>query len=117
MGRTRRTSSVIEKATIRLNNLKTVSPALDLGPGLTLVAFEQLIGNTQTALDDYNQAIAALDEKGNQLAALEKQAAGMSTRMLAGVGALHGKNSDEYEKAGGVRTDEIKRAARKTNKQ
>jgi hypothetical protein len=117
MGRTRRTSNVIEKATIRLNNLKSVSPTLDLGPGLNIIAFEQLIGNAQTALDDYNQAIAALDEKGNQLAAREKQTGEMSTRMLAGVGARHGKNSDEYEKAGGVRTDEIKRAARKTKKE
>jgi hypothetical protein len=116
MGRARRTSSVIEKATIRLNNLKSISPTLDLGQGLTVAAFEQLIGNAQGALDGYNQAIAALDEKGNQLIALEKQASEMSTRMLAGIGALHGKNSDEYEKAGGVRTDEIKRPTSKKNK-
>jgi hypothetical protein len=116
MGRARRTSNIIEKATIRLNNLKSISPTLDLGQGLSVVSFEQLIGNTQGALDNYNQAIAALDEKSNQLLALEKQTGEMSTRMLAGVGALHGKNSDEYEKAGGVRTDEIKRPASKKNK-
>lgn len=33
--------------------------------------------------------------------------------MLAGVGVKHGKNSDEYEKAGGVKADEIKRKRRK----
>ena len=31
-------------------------------------------------------------------------------RMLAGVGARLGKNSDEYEKAGGVRPKEIRRS-------
>jgi hypothetical protein len=64
MGRAGRTSSIIEKASIRLNNLKSISPTLDLGPGLTVAAFEQLIGNTQAALDDYNQPIAALDACG-----------------------------------------------------
>jgi len=117
MGRTRRTSKPIEKATIRLNNLKSISPTLDMGQGLTVAAFEQLIGETQAALDDYNQHIATLDEKANQLLALEKRATDMTARTLAAVGALHGKNSDEYEKAGGVRTDEIKRAARKTKKE
>ncbi|HMF55068.1 MAG TPA: hypothetical protein VK619_01800 [Pyrinomonadaceae bacterium] len=96
-----------------VSNLKSISPTLDLGQGLTVVAFEVLITQTQSALDEYNLAIAALDEKGNQVTALETRTRDMSARMLAGVGALHGKNSDQYEKAGGARQDEIKRTSRK----
>lgn len=112
MGRARRTSSVIPKAIVRLNNLKSISPTLDLGGGLTVAAFEQLIGQAQTTENDHNQMVAALDEKANQLNALLKEVKELSARMLAGVGARHGKNSDEYEKAGGVKTDEIKRSKR-----
>src|SRR5437868_112263 len=116
MARRRRTSSAIEKATIKLNNLKSISPTLDLGPGLTVADFEQQISGTQAALNDYNQALAALDEKYNVLLSGEKQTNDMSMRMLAGVAARYGKNSDQYEKGGGTRSDEIKRAPRKSKK-
>lgn len=109
MPRTRRTSSAIAKAVVRSNNLKTISPSLDLGGGLTVQAFDDLIKQAQDAENDYNRTVAELDEKTNRLDALLKQTSEFSTRMLAGVGARYGKNSDEYEKAGGVRKDEIKR--------
>ena len=34
---------------------------------------------------------------------------GFSSRMLAGVGVQYGKDSNEYEMAGGTRASEIKR--------
>ena len=109
MPRTRRTSNLIAKAIVRSNNLKAISPTLDLGGGLSVVAFDQLIAQTEAAQDDYNQTVALLDEKSNNLDALLKRPSDMSTRMLAGVGARHGRNSNEYEKAGGMRPEEIKR--------
>jgi hypothetical protein len=114
MGRIRRTSNIIAKAVVRANNIKSISKTLDLGGGLSVTEFDKLLADATTAQDDYNQMIAALDEKGNQLDSLEKQAAAMSSRMLAGVAARYGRNSDEYEKAGGVRTAEIKRTKRGT---
>lgn len=113
MARTRKTSNILAKAQVRLSNLKSISPTLDLGPGLTAADFEEQINETATALDEYNQALAVADEKANKLAASEKKTRDMSARMLAGVGVRHGKNSNEYEKAGGIRTDEIKRPTRK----
>jgi hypothetical protein len=112
MPRIRRTSSAIAKAVVRSNNLKTISPTLDLGGGLTVEALDQLITQAQNAEGDYNRTVAQLDEKTNHLDALLKQTGEFSARMLAGVGARFGKNSDEYEKAGGVRKDEIKRTPR-----
>ncbi|MGA9994614.1 MAG: hypothetical protein WBP93_04320 [Pyrinomonadaceae bacterium] len=116
MGRTRRNSTVLAKANVRLSNLKAISQTLDLGPGLTVALFEQQITEAQSALDDFNQTVASLDEKANKLIALEKKINDMSSRMLAGIGARYGRNSDQYETAGGVRTDEIKRSARKSSK-
>ncbi len=116
MARIRRTSSVIAKAIVRSNNLKSISPTLDLGGGLTVAAFDQKITEARDAEADYNQSIATLDEKANRLDALLKETSEMSARMLAGVGARHGKNSDEYEKAGGVRTAEIKRTRKPKTK-
>jgi|ERR1041384_4547683 hypothetical protein len=116
MPRIRRSSNVIAKAIVRSNNLKAISPTLDLGGGLTVAAFDELIAKAEAAQDDFNQTIAILDEKGNILDDLLKQTRDMSARLLAGVGARHGKNSNEYEKAGGVRQDEIKRDKPATTK-
>jgi len=116
MARLRRTSNVIARANVRSNNLKSISPTLDLGGGLTVAAFDALIAQAEAALDDYNQTIASLDEKSNTLDSLLNQTRDMTGRMLAGVGARYGRNSIEYEKAGGVKADEIKRTKKSTKK-
>lgn len=109
MGRLRRNSPVLEKARTRAANLKAISPTLDLGPGLTLAAFEQQIEEFRVEQDAYNAGIAALDDQKNDLEAKEKMLNDMTNRMLAGVGARWGKNSSQYEQAGGTRTDERKK--------
>lgn len=101
---------------MRSNNLKSISPDLDLGGGLTVAAFDQLIAEAQAAQADYNQSLAVVDEKANNLDDIYKRVNDMSARLLAGVGARYGKNSNEYEKAGGSRTDEIKRTSKKAKK-
>ena len=113
MGRARRNSSIIENATTRANGIKAFSPTLDLAPGLTLATFEQAIANARAKLDDYNQTLSTLDEKANQVTAAEKTVSELSARMLAGVGARFGKDSSEYEQAGGVRQSERRRTSRK----
>ncbi|MDF3057635.1 MAG: hypothetical protein K0R17_1850 [Rariglobus sp.] len=50
----------------------------------------------------------------NDLESAEKTLDDLSSRMLAGVGVKYGKNSDEYEKAGGTRPDERKSPRRST---
>lgn len=109
----RRSSQVIADAQERATNLKTIDPALDLGGGLTVMAFEADIAVTQTALEAYNTLLAKADAAANELNALEKHLGTFSGRMLAGVGAQFGKDSSEYEVAGGVRTSEIKRGGKK----
>jgi hypothetical protein len=113
MGRTRRTSKVLETAQVRAANIKNIDHALDLGGGLSLTAFNTAITTVQTNLADYNQTLAAVDEKANLLDASEKLLRDLSERMLAGVGARFGKDSSEYEQAGGVRKSDRKFPSRK----
>ena len=113
MPRTRRSSSAIAKALVRSSNLKSISPTLDLGGGLTVAALDAKIAEAQAAEADYNQSVALMDEKANQLDALLEEVSDLSSRLLSGVGSRWGKNSDEYEKAGGKKTDEIKRTRKK----
>jgi hypothetical protein len=93
-------------------NLKAIDPALDLGNGLTVAVFNAQIMEMQTALETYNALLAQADAAGNALNAVEKNLSTLSTRMLAGVGVKYGKDSSEYEMAGGTRTSEIIRKAK-----
>lgn len=105
----RRTSKEIEQAQVRAANLEAISPTLDLGNSLTLTALRAEIQATQALLDTYNTKLAEADNALNVLKAREKTLKTMSSRMLAGVGVAYGKDSSEYEQAGGTRTSEITR--------
>ena len=54
-----------------------------------------------------------LDGQLNDLTDGEKALADLSERMLGGVASKFGKNSSEYEMAGGVRKSDRKRPVRK----
>ena len=114
MGRARRVSPVLDKAQVRLASIKNIDPVLDLGNGLTVAAFSASMTNLQTSLAEYNQALAAVDEKLNAVVAAEKVSSDLSERMLAGVAARFGKDSTQYEQAGGIRKSERKPRVRKT---
>lgn len=113
MGRLRKTSKVLEKAQVRVAGLKAVDPALDLGNGLTVVAFDAKIVSTSKKLADYNQQLAVVDEMQNQFVFEEESLGDLSERMLAGVGARFGRDSSQYEQAGGTRKSERKSRTRK----
>ncbi|MDU9050979.1 MAG: hypothetical protein Q3M30_19180 [Candidatus Electrothrix sp. Rat3] len=109
----RRSSQVIAEAKERATNLKAIDPNLDLGNGLTVAAFEDEISEVQTTLEQYNTLLAQADAVLNELNDREKKLGTKSGRMLAGVGVKYGKDSSEYEMAGGTRTSEIKRGKKK----
>jgi len=91
---------------LRASGIRGIDAALDLGNGLTAAAFADRINAFGQKLAAYNQALAAIDEQYNTLLADEKTLSGLSERMLAGVGARFGKDSSQYEQAGGVRKSE-----------
>lgn len=113
MARRRRVSKVIDNAQTRLAGLKSIDPALDLGTGLTAASFDTAVKDAQTKLATYNQTLATIDDQYNALVASERALGDLSERMLAGVAARFGKNSSQYEQAGGVRKSERKRPTRK----
>lgn len=116
MARRRRISKILDNAQTRIAGLKSIDPALDLGNGLILAAFNTIVSTGLTNLSVYNQALAKLDDLYNALRQSEKEVADMSERMLAGVAARYGKDSSQYEQAGGVRKSERKPRTRKPKK-
>ena len=97
----------------RLAGLASISENLDLGQGLTLANFRKAVEDTRTLLDQYNQLLSQVDEMANRLTSAEKALKEMNSRMLNAVAAVYGKDSIEYEMAGGVRQSERKRPQRK----
>ena len=114
MGRSKKNISHYNEAFNRLAALKSISPTLDLGSGLTVVAYDAAMIAFRQKLDDYNMTLSQVDEKYNLVQAGEKSLKEFSERMLAGVGVKYGKDSNEYEKAGGVRKSERKKPSKKS---
>jgi hypothetical protein len=100
----------LEKANVRAAGLRAIGPE-DFGGGLTSTAYEAAVEDARRKLDDYDQALSTVDEKANILADAEKRLQDLSERVLAGVAAEYGKNSNQYEKVGGVGKADRKRPA------
>ena len=109
MGRTKRTSSILEGARLRLAQLKSIDPLPDFGGDLTVAAFEAEINGVNGDLETYNHDISNLDETKNRFDARERKLQDLDTRYLSAIRAKHGPDSDEYEKAGGTRRSDRKR--------
>ncbi len=109
----RKSSKIIAEAQERAGNLRAIDPNLDLGNNLTLVAYDAKITETQTALDAYNGLLAQADAAGNDFRTVEKQLRDMSSQMLSGVKVKYGRDSNQYEMAGGTRLSDIDHHPRK----
>lgn len=114
MGRVKRNSKVLDKASARLQGMKSIEATLDLGNGFSVTGFESSITETRAKLNNYHQHLSLLDEKLVELTNAEKNLADICERVLAGIASKYGKDSAEYVQAGGVRKSTIKRASRKT---
>lgn len=105
-------SIVLDKARSRQAALLSVGAKLDFGNGLTTATFDKLLDDTQKALKTYNTLLSEIDKAYNGFQALEKSLADTSDRMLTGIATQYGKNSNEYEMAGGTRKSERRRKPR-----
>jgi uncharacterized protein YoxC len=113
MPRLKRSSAVLDNAERRAAGLKSISSSLDLGNGLTIEAFSELIQDMQDKLEAYNMSLSAVDAAHSKVQEVERSLRDLSEHMLLGVAVKYGKNSYEYEMAGGTRKSERKRPARK----
>lgn len=108
MARRKRSSDSVDRAEPRAAALESIDVSLDLGNSLTLGAYKDAITTTNAKLAAYNTQLSQLDGVLNDLETAEKNLDELSSRMLAAVGVKYGKNSAEYEKAGGTRSAERK---------
>ena len=113
MARRKKSSNVVSEAANRLAGMKSIDPQLDLGNGLTAQAFGEKINAAQAALEDYNTALSVADEKQNVYLEKESAVREINERMLLAVAARYGKNSNEYEQAGGTRKADRAKPAKK----
>jgi hypothetical protein len=108
----KRNSKALEHASQRLAGIKSIDPALDLGNGLSVATYVLTIGEADAALEGYNTQLSQADGLQNAFFAKEKALRDVSERMLVGVAAKYGKDSDEYEMAGGTKKSLRKRSRR-----
>jgi len=112
MSRQKRTSSrSLQNASARAAGLGSIDSALDLGSGMTIEAYNAAIEDTRSKLTAYNTLLSQSDEAANVFDAAEAHLRDLTDRMLAAVAARYGRDSNEYEQAGGKRKSDRKRMA------
>ncbi|MBE9155759.1 hypothetical protein IQ265_02775 [Nodosilinea sp. LEGE 06152] len=114
MSRRKRLSGILEKAELRATSMVSIEPELDLGNGRTLEMYWEAINGLRAKQQKYNTLLSSVDNLYNEMLAEERALGEMSEHMLSGVKVKFGRDSYEYEMAGGVRRSERKRPQRKT---
>ena len=104
----------LEKGKSRLAGLKSIKKDLDFGDNLSVVGYETQLSLLETNLKTYNQALSTIDDLYNKCIAQIDVVKDYSERMLSGVALKYGKESSEYEMAGGTRKSERKKPKPKT---
>ncbi|MEH2372783.1 hypothetical protein [Nostoc sp.] len=106
MSRKKRTSRVLEKAQLRSAGLKSIVPNIKFDKDYNL---EKLIESTdwlRSKIDVYNTALSVVDASKTEIQEMEKNLSQLSEKMLMVVAIKYGKDSREYEMAGGVRSSD-----------
>ncbi|MBW4689812.1 MAG: hypothetical protein KME40_33165 [Komarekiella atlantica HA4396-MV6] len=114
MTRQKRTSRVLEKAEFRSAGLKAIDPNMNFDDSCNLQNLTQSIEQLRTMLDAYNAALAVVDSSKTKIDEMEKSLSNLSDKLLRGVAFKYGRNSSEYEIAGGIRDSERVRKSRLT---
>ena len=111
MARRKKESSTLAKAEQRLSGIKSIGEKLDLGNGLSTAAYEKDIVALRKEIAEYNTLLSKADAAANRVKLAEKALANLTSMMLTGVALKYGKDSSEYEMAGGTRTSERRKRA------
>lgn len=111
----RETPPVYDKAKNRLAGIKQFETKVDFGNGLTEEAYLAAMDKVDSLITENNDLLTKVDGVSTALDLAEKELSKLSSRFLQSVGSKYTTDSIEYEKAGGVRSSEIKRG-RKSSK-
>jgi len=107
------TSAAITEGEQKIAGMKSIEADLDLGNEVTVAKGEELLNSSRTTLERYNASLAVSDGLLNEFNQTEKALRAFNKKVLPAVGLKYGTDSDEYEKAGGVRDSERKKPVRK----
>ncbi|MCC5620593.1 hypothetical protein [Nostoc sp. CHAB 5715] len=111
MPRQKRTYRVLEKAELRMAGLKAIDPSMDFGDARNLQSITQVIQQYRSKIDAYNTTLAVIDSYKSEMKELETTLSDLTEKMLLGVAFKYGKDSHEYQMAGGVRkSDRIRKS-------
>lgn len=99
----------LEKGITRLAAVKSIDVSLDLGNGISVPNYETEIKALTTKLSAYNTALSTIDDLYNECIAQVEVLKDWNERVLTGVATKYGKNSSQYEMAGGKRKSERKK--------
>ncbi|MGJ5674867.1 MAG: hypothetical protein ACR9NN_14840 [Nostochopsis sp.] len=110
MPQRRRNSAALTKAERRIEGLQAINPDLEFGNGFSIVTYNTMVIELREKLAVYNQARAIVDKTYYALIDAESALNNYSEHMLLGVASRYGKNSDEYEMAGGTRKSNRRKA-------
>lgn len=102
-----------DKGITRLAAVKSIDPVLDLGNGITVANYETKINLVRTKVNTYNTTLSTIDDLYNACLAELVVLKDWNERILTGVATKYGKNSSQYEMAGGVKKSERKKTVRK----
>ena len=97
----------------KVAGMKSIDKSFDAGSGVTAAAGETVLAETRTALDEYNQALAAADDKKNIFEMKNQALRAFNKKVLPAVGLKYGTDSSEYEMVGGTRESDRKKPVRK----
>jgi hypothetical protein len=103
----------LEKGITRLAAVKSIDTALDLGNGINVPNYETQVNLLSTKLSTYNTALSTIDDLYNECIAQIEVIKDWNERILTGVATKYGKNSSQYEMAGGKKKSERKKATPK----
>jgi len=102
-------SSEVDIAQSRNQGILQVEPKYDFGNGLTNETYLAKINKVIDGIQTYNGLLTSADAVASQIDIDERELADFNSRMLNVMGSKYGYDSIEYEKAGGVRSSDIKR--------
>ncbi|MDZ8110638.1 MAG: hypothetical protein RM338_34260 [Nostoc sp. DedQUE12a] len=114
MSQKKRASRVLENAELKFSGLKAINSSLDIGDNYNITKMTQLIEELRAKLENHNSILRMIDSSKLEVEQLEKNLAIYCENLLTGIAFKYGKDSREYEMAGGVRKSEILRKSRAT---
>lgn len=109
MARRKKASAILNKAEKRLASIKSIDPKLDLGNGMTAAWYEKEVIKLRQHIEQYNTMLSQVDDAANAIETAEKQLSSASENMLMGVKIKFGRDSSQYEMAGGTRLSDRRR--------